>query len=113
MMLLEKRRHKRFRLDLIEMNGRLSLTDNVEIIDISFGGVGLKVDRRLSIGKEYLFTLKDKGKSIDVNGIAVRCKLTGIEEGYDRERVSIYTAGMRFKDGSANQIADFIRNSLA
>ncbi len=112
-MLLEKRRHKRFRLDLIEMSGRLSLSDRVEIIDISFGGVGLKVDRRLSIGKEYLFTLKKEwDKSIEVNAVAVRCKLTGIEEGCDRERVSIYTAGIRFADGFEDTVADFFRNSV-
>jgi hypothetical protein len=111
MMLLEKRRHKRFGLDLIEMNGKLSLSDHVEIIDISFGGVGLKLDRRLSIGKEYLFTLmKDRDKCIEVNGIAARCKLTGIEKGYGGEKVSTYTAGMKFVDGSEGVIADFIRN---
>jgi len=113
MMLMEKRRHKRFGLDLIEMSGKLSLSDHVEIVDISFGGVGLKVDRRLSVGKEYLFTLiKDRDKSIEVNGIAARCKLTGIEKRYDGERVSTYTAGMRFAEGSEDMIADFIRNSI-
>ena len=60
-MMPEKRRHKRFMLDLMEVNGRLGLTDKVEIIDISFGRVSLKADRRLNIGKEFLFTLRDKG----------------------------------------------------
>ena len=112
-MLLEKRRYRRFGLVLIEMTGKLNSADHVEIIDISFGGVGLKVDRRLSIGKEYLFTLiKDKDRSIEVNGIAARCKLTGIEAGYDGERVFAYTAGMMFADGSEDMIADFIRNTV-
>ena len=112
-MLLEKRRHKRFGLDLIDMSGKLSSSDHVEIFDISFGGVGLKVDRRLSVGKEYLFTLiKDKDTSIEVNGIAARCKLTEIEEGHGGERVLTYTAGMRLADGSQDMIADFIRNAV-
>ncbi|HTP04189.1 MAG TPA: PilZ domain-containing protein [Nitrospirota bacterium] len=111
-LLLEKRRHKRFLLDLIEISGRLGLTDKVEIIDISFGGVSLKADRRLNIGKEYLFTLGDKGNSLVVRGVVVRCKLSGIEERYNGERALIYTAGMRFDEGSANKIADFIRNSI-
>jgi Tfp pilus assembly protein PilZ len=110
-MMLEKRRYKRFMLDLIEVNGRLSLTDKVEIIDISFGGVALKADRRLNIGKEYLFTLRDKGNRLVVKGTVVRCKLSGIAERYNRERTLIYTAGMRFEEGSADKIADFIRNS--
>ena len=110
--MLEKRRHKRFRLDLIEINGRLSLADNVEIIDMSFGGVALKVDRRLTVGKECLFTLKDKGNSIDVRGMVVRCALKTIEKRFNGGKVSIYTAGMRFKEGSADKIADFIRGSI-
>lgn len=111
--MLEKRRHKRFRLDLIEINGTLDLADNVEIIDISFGGVALKVYRRLNIGKECSFKLEDKRNSIAVKGIVVRCKLSGFEEKYNRERVSIYTAGMRFQDGSADTVADFIRTSIS
>ncbi len=111
-MLLEKRRHKRFKLDLIGINGKLSPSDQVEIIDMSFGGVALKVDRRLNIGKEYLFKLGEKGNSIDVNGTVVRCKLSSIEERYNGDRISIYTAGMRFQDGTSDQIADFIRNSI-
>jgi Tfp pilus assembly protein PilZ len=111
--LLEKRRHKRFTLDLIEVNGRLSLFDTVEIIDISFGGVALKADKRLNIGKEYLFTLGDKGNRLVVKGTVVRCKLSGITERYDGERALIYTAGMRFEEGSANKVADFIRNAIS
>jgi len=112
-MILEKRRHKRFRLDLIEINGTLNLANNIEIIDISFGGVAIKVDRRLNIGKEYVFKLGDKGNRIDVKGIVVRCKLSGFEEKYNRDRVSIYTAGMRFLEGSADTVADFIRSSIS
>jgi hypothetical protein len=112
-MMREKRWHKRFRLDLIEINGRLNLADNVEIIDISFGGVALKVDRRLNLGKGCLLKLEDKGNSIDVKGIVVRCKLSGFEERYNRDRVSIYTAGMRFQEGSADTVANFIRSSIS
>jgi hypothetical protein len=112
-MMLEKRQHKRFRLDLIELNGTLNLADKIEIIDISFGGVALKVNRRLYIGKECLFKLEDKRNSIDVKGIVVRCKLSGFEERCNRDRVSIYTAGMRFQEGSADTVADFIRSSIS
>ncbi len=112
-MMLEKRRHKRFGLDLIEIKGTLNLANNVEIIDISFGGVALKVDRRLSIGKECVLKLRDKGNGIDAKGIIVRCKLSGFEERYNGDRTSIYMAGMRFLEGSSNMVADFIRSSIS
>jgi hypothetical protein len=110
--MLDKRRHRRFKLDLIEFDGKLSMADKVEIVDMSFGGVALKVDRRLNIGKEYLFKLGDKENSIDVQSIVVRCKLSGIEERFNGEKISIYTAGMRFKDGAVEKVADFVHNSI-
>jgi hypothetical protein len=110
--MLDKRRHRRFKLDLIEFDGKLSLADKVEILDMSFGGVALKVDKRLNIGKEYLFKLGDKENSIDVQSIVVRCKLSGIEERFNGEKISIYTAGMRFKDGAVEKVADFVHNSI-
>ena len=106
----DKRRHKRFRLDIMEINGKMILADRVEIVDISLGGVALRTDRRLNVGKEYFIKLGDKGKSIDVKGIIVRCELSKIEERSNGKRVSIYTAGMMFKDVSPDTIADFLNS---
>jgi hypothetical protein len=109
-MMQDKRRHKRFKLDLTEINGKMILADKVEIIDIGLGGVALKADRRLNIGKEYVVRLGDKGREIDVRGVIVRSELSGIEERPNRGKVSIYTAGMMFKEGQADRVADFLRS---
>src|SRR5512147_2442878 len=106
----DQRRYKRFKLDILEINGKMILADRVEILDISLGGVALKTDRRLNVGKEYLIKLGDKGKSIDVKGIIVRCELSTIEERSNGARISIYTAGMMFKDVSPDTIADFLNS---
>jgi hypothetical protein len=105
----EKRRYKRYNLDLVDINGKMGLTDKVEVLDISLGGVALKADRRLNIGKEYMIKLQEKGKTLDVKGIVVRSELSGIEARGHGETVSIYTAGLVFKDGFADKIADFLR----
>ena len=109
-MMQDKRRHKRFKLDLMELNGKMIMARKVEIIDISLGGVALKTDRRLNFGREYLIKLGYKGKSIDVKGIIVRCELNNIEERSNGESVSIYSAGIMFKDVPSNTIADFINS---
>ncbi len=106
----DKRRHKRFKLDIIEINGKMSLADKVKIIDISLGGIAIKADRRLNIGREYMIRLEDKGNTIDVRGIVVRSELSGIEERNKGERVSIYTAGMLFKEGQAAKISQFLNS---
>ncbi len=107
-----RRRHKRYKLDIVEINGRMSLADKVKIIDISLGGIAVKADRRLNIGREYVIRLEDKGRSIDVRGIVVRSELSGIEERDKGEQVSIYTAGMLFKEGQVPKITEFL-NSIA
>jgi len=106
----DKRRYKRYKLELIEVNGKMSLADKVEIIDISLGGVALRVDRRLNPGREYLLKLGDKTKSFDLKCIVVRSELSGIEEKVSGERVMIYTAGMKFKEESAEQMRDFFKS---
>jgi Tfp pilus assembly protein PilZ len=105
----DKRQYKRYSLDLVEINGKMSLSDKVEILDISLGGVALKADRRLNIGKEYLIKLQGKSKTLEVKGIVVRSELSGIEDRGHGEKASIYTAGLVFKDGYADKMADFLR----
>jgi hypothetical protein len=95
-------------LDLVELDGNYFLIDIVELLDISFSGASLKVDRGLSIGKEYLMTLVAKGRSLDVKGIIVRSASSGSEKQVNGESVPRYAASMKFKDGQINKIADFI-----
>jgi hypothetical protein len=40
------RKHKRFNLDLIDLSSKMTLVSKVEIIDISLGGVALKVQQK-------------------------------------------------------------------
>jgi c-di-GMP-binding flagellar brake protein YcgR len=105
----DRRQFKRYSLDLLDINGKMSLTDKVEILDISLGGIALKADRRLNMGKEYSMKLQKKGKTLEVKGVVVRSELTGMEERGHGESVSIYTAGLVFKDGFTDKIADFLR----
>ncbi len=102
-----KRRHKRFTTDL-EINGKMILAQKVEIIDISLGGAALKTDRRLNINRDYLLKLEWKGKTLDVWSVVVRSELIGIETRGNGDSVSIYRAGVMFKDASSSTIADFI-----
>ncbi len=104
------RRHKRFKLDLVELGGKMFLIDNVEILDISLGGVSLKVDRELNIGKEYLITLAGKDKSIEVKGIVVHSAVRETEVRTNGERVTTYTARIKFKEGQAAKIAGVLNS---
>ena len=103
-----KREHKRF--DTIELQGKMILANKVEIVDISLGGASLKADRRLDIGREYMLKLGNENHSINVKGTVVRSTLMGMEAGDDGENVLIYAAGMKFKEGSEDNITAFLKS---
>jgi hypothetical protein len=101
-----KREHTRF--DSIAIKGKMTLANKVEIADISLGGVALKADRKLDVGREYTIKLGDQGQSIDIRGTIVRSTLVGMEAGPDGENVLIYAAGMKFKEGEEKKIIAFL-----
>ena len=103
-----QRRHKRYRLDSLEINGKMSLADKVEIIDISLSGVSLKVDKKLELGKEYLIRLGDRGKEFDVKGVIVRSEVCGIEEKTNGTSADVYAACMMFNGGQMDKLAMFL-----
>jgi Tfp pilus assembly protein PilZ len=102
------RQYKRFKLDLLDLISKMSLVGKVQLIDISQGGVALKADRKLNMGKECLIMLGYDGKLIKVKGVVVRSELSGIEERADGEHVTVYSAGIAFKDECAGTVKDFL-----
>ncbi len=49
----ERRSFPRFTVDIMDIHGKMLFTNDVKILDISMGGVLLKADRRLNIGRDY------------------------------------------------------------
>ncbi len=101
-----QRRHKRYRLNAMEISGKMSLIDRVEIIDISLSGVSLTVDKKLELGREYMIRLGDRKKEFDVKGVIVRSEVSEIEEKASGK--VIYAAGMMFNGGQLDKLAMFL-----
>lgn len=90
----------------MEINGKMSLVNRVEIIDISLSGVSLKVDRKLEIGREYVIRLGERKKEFDVKGMIVRSEVSEIS---DKESGKVvYAAGMMFNGGQLDKLAMFL-----
>jgi PilZ domain len=90
----------------MEINGKMSLVNRVEIIDISLSGVSLKVDKKLALGREYMLRLGDRKKEFDVKGTVVRSEVSEIE---DKESGKVvYAAGMMFNGGQLDKLAMFL-----
>jgi Tfp pilus assembly protein PilZ len=89
---------------LTDIDSKISLAGKVEIIDIGQGGVALRTDRKLNIGKECLITMGYHGTRSSVKGIVVRSELSGIEEKAGGDSVTIYSVGISFKEESADKV---------
>ena len=100
--------HAKF--DFTDIQGTMTLAIKVEIINIHHGGVALKADGKLDVGREYTIKLGDEGQSIDVNGIVVRCNMVGTEPTAEGKAIFIYAAGMRFIEGSEDKITAFLNS---
>ncbi len=95
----EKRRYKRYKLNDLEVHGKMALATEVKVIDISISGIALKANRRLNIGSDYTLKLEG-GKTISLRGTVVWCSLIDNKKGSKGEMIPIYSAGMQFKDMS-------------
>jgi hypothetical protein len=107
----EKRRYKRFKVEVKGIKGEMMLAKDVEIIDISVGGILLKSDKRLNPGNEHVIKLKHKDKVVSVRSRVVWSLLSGSHKNLLGELSLIYTAGMQFinvPNEIINEIAHFI-----
>jgi len=104
----EKRQYKRFPIPAGTLIGRLDQVHTVDVLDMSVSGAALKVDRRIPVGHEFSMKLESMDSGIDVQGVIVRSRMLTIWENFRGARVPIYASAVRFREGSEDQIADFL-----
>lgn len=104
----ERRRHTRFRMEVVDITGKMMFADDVNILDISIGGVSLKADRRLNIGHEYAVKMENSGRVLAVKGLVVWSVLSGNKEGARGDSIPLYTAGMKFIDVSDKKLEEIV-----
>lgn len=104
----EKRRHKRYLVYDMDINGKMTFAAEVKILNISISGVSLEVDKRMEIGSEYTLRLEDRDKEIALKGVVVWSSISGIHEGHHGEAIPIYTAGMKFTNILSERMMEFI-----
>ena len=107
-----KRQHKRFKMSLDGLNGRLDDDQLVDIIDLSVGGIAIKSDRRLPVGKEYLIRLNAGKHSLEVRGTVVWSRFVDDGEALFGQRSAVYASALRLQEGSEDRVTDFICDAL-
>ncbi|MGC2063462.1 MAG: PilZ domain-containing protein [Thermodesulfovibrionales bacterium] len=104
----EQRRHKRFIVEGMEINGEMLFATEVFVLDVSISGMSFKADRRLDIDKEYTIRLQDHDRTIKVKGVVVWSSLVGNKEGRRGDSIPVYAAGMKFTNAQNDRISEII-----
>jgi c-di-GMP-binding flagellar brake protein YcgR len=106
-----RRRYKRYKVDIMQIDGRIILARHVEVLDMSLGGISLLIDRKINIESEFTLNIEGKGPPLLVDVIVVWSFLTEYKNDTEGGVLSLYKVGMRFTDSSdeeKQEIADFI-----
>ena len=104
----EGRRYERFPVHNDEMNSSMASAEHVQVLDISEGGISLKADIRLNIGRQYTLTIETKRNASTVKGIIVWSSLIENKEDAKGNIVPIYKAGLQFTNVSREAINEII-----
>ncbi len=109
----ERRKHKRLRVQNLDIQSEIHRATTVDVINISSGGVLVKADRRLNIGNTYLLKIGYKDSLVFSRAVVKWSFLVeSIEDGVGNI-VPLYTAGMHFKEITSERGEEIIHAIMA
>lgn len=101
-----RRRFSRYTVEGV--HGKMVFASQVEILNLSLGGVAITADRRLEIGAQYNLKLELGQRMAGVNGVVAWSVLTGLRKAEKGEAVPEYSAGLKFNDVLTDKLKDLI-----
>jgi hypothetical protein len=105
----EKRYHKRYRVNVMDIKGEVPFARNVKVLNISLSGALLETDRSPDLGNRYMLRMESEGKELHVQGIVIRSTLHKNSRDVTGQPVSMYTAGLHFTNLSEEKILEIAR----
>jgi hypothetical protein len=103
-----QRKHKRYRLRLIHIKSKVFLAGKADIVDMSLGGVLLRTEGKLAIGRECSILFAYRGMQYPVKGEVVRAEMSGLAERAGGEPIALYLVGIMFAEGSEGTVREFL-----
>ncbi len=103
-----ERKHKRYKFRLINIESKVNLVGKADIVDMSLGGVLLRTEGKLAIGKKCSILFGYRGMRYPVKGLVVRSEMSRIEERAPNKPVSVYLVGVMFEEGSEGPVRELL-----
>jgi c-di-GMP-binding flagellar brake protein YcgR len=111
----DKRRHKRFIIEGMDVECNMIVAAPVKLLDISLGGASILTDRRLAMGSEYSLKIQGDEGSIKLKGLVIWEELADSRKNPNGEVTPLYRAGIRFKSALTDkgaEILDFMGDTI-
>ncbi|MFN3395447.1 MAG: PilZ domain-containing protein [Thermodesulfovibrionales bacterium] len=104
----ERRSHKRYTVDNLNIRGNILFISDIEIVNISLNGIAIRCDRRIDLNREYTLNLSYEGKELGIKGRVVWSMITGSRVNSRGEIAPIYTAGIEFIDVLSPKLSELV-----
>jgi len=111
----ERRRYTRFLIEGMEVQCRMFFATEVNILNMSLGGVALSLNKRLNMGEKYTLKIDSEGKTISLEGVVVWERMTGVTKEVKGKKFPIYEVGIKFDEvltGKGADLLNFISGNI-
>jgi hypothetical protein len=101
--MMERRAHKRYKIELLGVTGITLKANSIDIVDISLKGISLHATMRLNVGKEYTIKIQTGVKVLNLKGLVIWSRISKSRSGLGGDSVPVYTAGLEFQHMTKEQ----------
>lgn len=108
-----RRRQDRFSTE--NVHGNFSYAVEAEVLNLSLGGLAVRTNTQLSIGRKYRFHLGTAADSVQLTGAVRWCRMSGTVKQETGDIVPVYDAGISFDDvltGKAEELLEFMEKNI-
>ena len=109
--MIDRRHFKRFQIENIDVHSKMHFSQDVQILDVSMGGASISINHPLVKDDVYALKIDHKDHVFSVNSAVIWLDESESLEIEDGELVSVYKAGLSFKNvftGKGDRLAELI-----
>ena len=108
-----RRQHDRFSAE--DVRGNFSYSVEASVLNISLGGLAVRTQSQLSIGRKYRFRLGGLAEAVNLSGSVRWCRMSGTERQETGDIVPVYDAGIAFDEvltEKAEELLQFMEKNI-
>jgi len=109
-----RRRHDRFSTE--NVHGNFSFSVEASVLNLSLGGLAVRTNTQLNIGRKYHFQLGASADAVQLTGSVRWCRMSGTEKKETGDIVPVYDAGISLDDvltEKAEELLHFLEKNIS